>query len=322
MAESRLIGAYLAELSAQLPTPIVAELADGLDQTHRHYLGQGLGPDSAAAAAVAEFGEPQVIVAAFTRSNPARRAARRLLAAGPVVGACWDTALIINRAWALAGARRGTAPAGPSAHHGHRAARHRRLQQALPSGRARSGRGVHQHGHDRRCPAQRHHLRRPTSDLAGHRGHGSQRGPHHLHRPPLALGSPGRLTAGSWVPEGRFGCLDDGGLRAGAGFICAGDGDAGEPDRQQQVTVLHLGEGDAAADRRSASASCSSRTYPDIAVGSLYGSGGFRPSSQQMTDVVDGSDVQRTAVRARSLTGVSVCAAQAWMVAARLRALP
>ncbi len=50
--------------------------------------------------------------------------------------------------------------------------------------------------------------------------------------------------------------------------------------------------------------------------------GGFRPSSQQMTDVVDGSDVQRTAVRARSLTGVSVCAAQAWMVAARLRALP
>ena len=50
--------------------------------------------------------------------------------------------------------------------------------------------------------------------------------------------------------------------------------------------------------------------------------GGFRPSSQQMTDVVDGSDVQRTAVRARSLTGVSVCAAQAWMVAARLRAQP
>jgi hypothetical protein len=98
MAESRLIGAYLAELSAQLPTPIVAELADGLDQTHRHHLGQGL--DSAAAAAVAEFGEPQVIVAAFTHSNPVRRAARRLLAAGPVVGACWDTALIINRAWA------------------------------------------------------------------------------------------------------------------------------------------------------------------------------------------------------------------------------
>lgn len=100
MAESRLIGVYLAELSAQLPEAIVAELADGLDQTHRRYLGQGLGTDAAAAAAVAEFGEPQVIVAAFTRASPARRAARTLLAAGPVVGACWGTALIINRAWA------------------------------------------------------------------------------------------------------------------------------------------------------------------------------------------------------------------------------
>lgn len=35
MAEPRLIGGYLAELSAQLPAPIMAELADGLDQTRR-----------------------------------------------------------------------------------------------------------------------------------------------------------------------------------------------------------------------------------------------------------------------------------------------
>jgi hypothetical protein len=100
MAEPSLIGAYLAKLSAQLPAPIVAELADGLEQTHLHYLGQGLGPDAAAKAALAEFGEARVIVAAFTRATPARRAARRLLATGPVVGACWGTALIINRAWA------------------------------------------------------------------------------------------------------------------------------------------------------------------------------------------------------------------------------
>jgi hypothetical protein len=100
VAEPGLIGAYLAELSAQLPTPIVAELADGLEQTRQHYLGQGLDPDAAARAALAEFGETQVIVAAFTRASPARRAARRLLATGPVVGACWGTALIINRAWA------------------------------------------------------------------------------------------------------------------------------------------------------------------------------------------------------------------------------
>jgi len=100
MAEPNLIGDCLAELSAQLPAPIVAELADGLDQTRQRYLSQGLGPDAAARAALAEFGEPNVIVAAFTRTSPARRAARRLLATGPMVGACWGTALIINRAWA------------------------------------------------------------------------------------------------------------------------------------------------------------------------------------------------------------------------------
>jgi hypothetical protein len=100
MAETSLTGAYLAELSAQLPSSIVAELADGLEQTHLHYLGQGLDPDAAARAALAEFGEARVIVAAFTRASPGRRAARRLLATGPMVGACWGMALIINRAWA------------------------------------------------------------------------------------------------------------------------------------------------------------------------------------------------------------------------------
>ena len=94
-----LIADYLTALSAQLPTPIVEELADGLDETRQHYLDQGLDPDAAASAALAEFGEPHVIVAAFTRLSPARRAARRLLAAGPVVGACWATALIAGRAW-------------------------------------------------------------------------------------------------------------------------------------------------------------------------------------------------------------------------------
>jgi hypothetical protein len=99
MAEPGLISDYLAALSAELPAPIVLELADGLEQTHRRYLGQGLDPEVAARAAVAEFGEPPVVVAAFTDASPARRAARRLLAIGPLVGACWGTALVINRAW-------------------------------------------------------------------------------------------------------------------------------------------------------------------------------------------------------------------------------
>jgi hypothetical protein len=99
MARSGLIGDYLVQLSAQLPAPIVAELADGLDQTHQRYLDHGLSGDAAAAAALAEFGEPQVIIAAFTCASPARGAARKLLATGPIVGACWGTALILSRAW-------------------------------------------------------------------------------------------------------------------------------------------------------------------------------------------------------------------------------
>ena len=38
-------------------------------------------------------------MAAFTRVSPARRTARRLLASGPVVGACWAAALLTSRAW-------------------------------------------------------------------------------------------------------------------------------------------------------------------------------------------------------------------------------
>ena len=100
MAEAGLIRDYLTALAAELPAPVVVELADGLEQTCRHYLGQGLDSDVAARAAVAEFGEPQVVVAAFISASSARRAARELLVIGPVVGACWGAALVINRAWA------------------------------------------------------------------------------------------------------------------------------------------------------------------------------------------------------------------------------
>ena len=99
MPQTSLITDYLTVLSAQLPAPVVEELADGLDQAQQHYVKQGLTPDDAAGAALAEFGEPQVVVGAFTRLSPARHAARRLLAAGPVVGGCWAAALITSRAW-------------------------------------------------------------------------------------------------------------------------------------------------------------------------------------------------------------------------------
>lgn len=99
MAKPSLITSYLAELSAQLPAPVVEELADGLDQTLRHYLRQGLDTAAAAEAAIAEFGQPRVILAAFTRASPARLAARRLLATGPIVAGCWAAELITSRAW-------------------------------------------------------------------------------------------------------------------------------------------------------------------------------------------------------------------------------
>ena len=100
MSEPRLISDYLAVLAAELPAPIVEELAGGLAETYQCYLRQDLAPDLAAGSAVAEFGDPHVIVSAFARVNPARRGARRLLLTGPVVGGCWATVLITGRAWA------------------------------------------------------------------------------------------------------------------------------------------------------------------------------------------------------------------------------
>ena len=94
-----LIAGYLDALAGQLPGPVVEKLADGLEETDRRHLGLGLTPEAAAQAAVAEFGDADLIAAEFARAHPARRAARRLLVTGPVVGSCWAVALISSRAW-------------------------------------------------------------------------------------------------------------------------------------------------------------------------------------------------------------------------------
>lgn len=71
MAEPHLIRDYLADLSAHLPAGIVEELRDGLEQTYRRHLDTGLDQHTAAHAAIAEFGPPATIAAAFTEQHPA-----------------------------------------------------------------------------------------------------------------------------------------------------------------------------------------------------------------------------------------------------------
>jgi hypothetical protein len=94
-----LIDAYLTIMTRQLPANAVEELADGLTETYRHHLSRGLDPDTAAAAAIAEFGEPDLVLAAFIRQSPGQRAARALLCSGPAVGFCWGATLITGHAW-------------------------------------------------------------------------------------------------------------------------------------------------------------------------------------------------------------------------------
>jgi len=99
MADDELIGAYRAELAQRLPSDVLDELLDGLVETRDALLTRGLDAESANAAALDEFGEPDVVVAAFTRNAPGRRYAVRLLATSPAFALLWGTALIIASAW-------------------------------------------------------------------------------------------------------------------------------------------------------------------------------------------------------------------------------
>lgn len=179
MAKPSVIEDYLSALSAELPAPIVEELADGLAETWQRHLGHGLEPDSAADAALAEFGDPSLILAEFTRLSPARRAARRLLVIGPVVGGCWGIALITGRAWSspvpvavrlVLGAALLAVIAALAA-----AALGRRYRSVGKAGAMR----LRWHRGDRRCRAHHRAARDCGLDLADCAGHGSKPVPHH-----------------------------------------------------------------------------------------------------------------------------------------------
>lgn len=96
---SALIDDYLAGLRRRLPAPIAEEAAAGLLETYEHHLDSGAGDQEAARAALADFGDLTIVASEFTRQAPGRRAARLLLATGPVAGACWAAALIGGHAW-------------------------------------------------------------------------------------------------------------------------------------------------------------------------------------------------------------------------------
>lgn len=96
---SPLITGYISGLHRRLPAALAGEAAAGLLETYEHHLASGAGDDQAARAALAEFGDLALVVGEFVRQAPGRRAARLLLASGPVAGFCWAAALIAGRAW-------------------------------------------------------------------------------------------------------------------------------------------------------------------------------------------------------------------------------
>ena len=96
---SPLIAGDVTGLHRELPAPIADEAAGGLIETYEHHLAAGTGEQEAARAALSEFGELGLVVVEYTRQAPGRRAARLLLATGPVAGLCWTLALVPGRAW-------------------------------------------------------------------------------------------------------------------------------------------------------------------------------------------------------------------------------
>jgi hypothetical protein len=106
------IEAYLAGIAARLASrglagprrarqAIIAELRDGLHAATTANLEQGLPPDQAARAALAEFGDPATVAAAFTpelAGLQARRTALALARTGPLVGVLWIAALVATHA--------------------------------------------------------------------------------------------------------------------------------------------------------------------------------------------------------------------------------
>jgi hypothetical protein len=100
MAGHELIERHLRALAERLPRPVVEELADGLLTSYEDQLERLGDPEAAAKAALADFGDADMITAAFVRVSPGRGTAIRLLVIGPIVGLSWGAAFITGQGWA------------------------------------------------------------------------------------------------------------------------------------------------------------------------------------------------------------------------------
>jgi hypothetical protein len=94
-----LIDAYVMDLTHRLPVDTVDELADGLVEAWQRHCANGLAPEDAERAAIAEFGPAGWVADDFVAQAPGRRTARLLLATGPVMGVCWGASLVTAKVW-------------------------------------------------------------------------------------------------------------------------------------------------------------------------------------------------------------------------------
>jgi hypothetical protein len=127
MTAGPVIDAYLREVTAALPgsararRDITAELHSGLFDALDAHRRAGLPGTEAEAAAVAEFGDPRQLAAAFRpelAARQARRVALTLVTTGPLIGLLWAGAALASHIrirhappWQWAG----TPPAAPAA---------------------------------------------------------------------------------------------------------------------------------------------------------------------------------------------------------------
>ena len=96
---------YLAAVTAQLPgspsvrVAVTDELRDGLLEALESYRARGCSQAQATAAAIAEFGDPDMVAAAFGPELGAVQSCRvalGLLVTGPLVGLTWIAAVAVN----------------------------------------------------------------------------------------------------------------------------------------------------------------------------------------------------------------------------------